>query len=910
MTKKDKNKGKLQSLKFAFLVSLLTFLAVLASSYVLYSYALKAIEEDIEEYLGGIARAVSRQVDGNLHSKFTSRDQENSPEYLKQISKLNNIKEIFSNISYVYTCILKDGEVYFILDPTPAGIIEDGVETKSHIMDKYDEAKDQSPLMEAFNSHQKSFNKKPYADRWGMFVSAYVPFFNSKGEFVGIAGVDIDAKDYATKIARIEHAEIICIFIGFLISNLIGYLIYKKNIEIRMIAENLEKSEQRFALVIEGMNDGIWDWEDVTKDEEYWSPQFKKLLGYEDNEIKASYQEFQSHLHPDDVDRIKQEMKEHFEHNTPFNSECRLRKKSGEYCWFRAKATTVRDENNKPIRMVGSIRDITQRKAGEEKLREYAQQVELKNQELAVAKEQAVQANNMKSEFLANMSHEIRTPMNAVIGMTSMLLESDMSPEQRKKLDIIRSSGEALLEIINDILDISKIEAGKMDLEPIPFNLQNILVEITELLTPRCTDKGIKLLLQYVSGTPEWVTGDAGRIRQIIINLVSNAIKFTDSGHVMISVKSTDVNSENVSLYFEVTDTGIGIPKKIQDKLFEKFTQGDSSTTRKYGGTGLGLAICFRLVALMGGKIGVKSKENKGSTFWFTLDLPLADAELEEEMLSYNSDFNPTGAHILVAEDNHINQIMITQMLEIIGCKSDIAKNGREAVEMIRQNRYDLVLMDCMMPEMSGYEATEVIRQMSDDKNNTIIIALTANALQGDKQKCLGCGMSDYLSKPIKKLELQAMLAKWLQNSYIPKHPLVTSQNLTSKKEKETLHTPELSDILEMEILNYFLKIVGKEATTILSKHCEVAKDYINTIKNALEEKDYKTIANTAHPLKSSSQYIGATEVAKIASHIENIIRISTPDTFILQDLIHQLEYKQNLVEKVINQNFTSRKNT
>jgi PAS domain S-box-containing protein len=908
VSEKDKNKGKLQSLKFAFFVGLLTFLAVLASSYVLYSYALKAIEEDIEEYLSGIAGAVSKQIDGDIHTKFTSRDQETSPEYLEQTAKLNSIKEVFPDVSYVYTFILKDGDVYFVLDPTPAGIIEDGVETKSHIMDKYDEAKDQPPLMEAFNTQQKSFNKEPYADRWGSFVSAYTPFFNSKGDFIGIAGVDIDAKNYAARIERIKHAEMICIFIGFLISSLTGYLIYKKNIRIKTIAENLKKSEQRFVLVIEGMNDGIWDWEDMTKDEEYWSPQFKKLLGYEDNEIKASYQEFQSRLHPDDLDRIKQEMEAHFERNIPFNSECRLRKKSGEYCWFRAKATTVRDTNNKPIRMVGSIRDINQRKAGEEKLREYAQQMEAKNQELAVAKEQAEQANNMKSEFLANMSHEIRTPMNAVIGMTSMLLESDMSPEQRQKLNVIHSSGEALLEIINDILDISKIEAGKMELEPVPFNLQDTLVEITEMFTPRCKGKGIKMLMQYVSGTPEWVMGDAGRIRQIITNLVSNAIKFTDSGQVMVSVKPTSVSSENVSLYFEITDTGIGIPEKVQKKLFQKFSQGDSSTTRKYGGTGLGLAICFRLVALMGGKIGVKSKENKGSTFWFTLDLPLADAEIEEDILSYNADFNPSGAYILVAEDNQINQIMIKQMLDMLGCKSDIAVNGKEAIEMVRQNKYDLVLMDCMMPEISGYEATEAIRKMKDDKNNTIIIALTANALQGDKQKCLDSGMSDYLSKPIKKLELQAMLAKWLQNRFKSEQLLEQPKSVSQKKSKEIKYTPELSNILEVEILNSFLQIVGKEAATILNKHCTVAKDYIITMQNALYEKDYITMSNTAHPLRSSSQYIGATEVAKLASKIEEMGKTSMPDEVELQDLVNQIEYKQNLVEQVINQNFIIRK--
>ena len=909
MKKEDKNNGKLQSLKFAFFISLLSFIAVLASSYVLYLYAIKAVEEDIEEYLGRIARIVSTQIDGDLHTKFNSSKQENSPEYLKQIAKLNDVKTMFPDISYVYTCILKDGNVYFILDPTPAGIIKDGIETKSHIMDKYDEASNMPALLAAFQTQKKSFNKEPYTDRWGSFVSTYVPFFNKKGEFIGVAGVDIDAKRYAAKTRRIDRAEIICILIGFLISSFTGYFIYKRNIKIRTITENLKQSEQRFALVIEGMNDGIWDWEDMTRDEKYWSPQFKKLLGYEEGEIKGSYSEFESRIHTDDLEKIKQEMKAHFEHNLPFNTECRLRKKSGEYTWFRAKATTIRDENNQPVRMVGSIREITQRKEREDKLSEHAQQMEAKNKELAIAKEQAEQANNMKSEFLANMSHEIRTPMNAVIGMTSMLLESDMSLEQKQKLEIIHNSGEALLEIINDILDISKIEAGKIDFELIPFNLQNVLTDIIELFAARCNDKGIKMLMQYVAGTPQWVTGDAGRIRQIVINLVSNAIKFTDSGQVMISVKSTNINAGNVNLHFEISDTGIGIPEKIQKTLFEKFTQGDSSTTRRYGGTGLGLAICFRLVELMGGKIGVKSKENKGSTFWFSLELPLADAELEEEMLLYSSEYDPSGAHILVAEDNHINQIMIKQMLEMIGCTTDIAKNGQEAIDMVVRNEYDLVLMDCMMPEVSGYEATEAIRQMKNEKNNTIIIALTANALQGDKQKCLDSGMSDYLGKPIKKAELQAMLTKWLQKDLFPSiKSLTTHAMMPVTPENESGYPPELSDILDASIFNSFLEIVGKEAATILSKHCKISKGYLTAIHRALEDHDHITAANNAHPLKSSSQYIGATEIALIAAHIEEIARTSSPDIFVLQDLARQLDYKHNLLEQVISQKFTVRK--
>ncbi|MEQ1704987.1 MAG: ATP-binding protein [Rickettsiales bacterium] len=909
MKQKEKNKGRLQSIKYAFTVGMLTFVAVLSSSYILYSHAIKAIEEDIEEYLGKVATIVSKQVDGDLHKTFSSREQETSKEYLKQIEKLNEVKDLFPNIAYVYTAILKDGEVYFVLDPTPPDIMVDGVETKSHIMDKYDEAKDIPSLITALNNHQKTFNTKPYTDRWGSFVSAYAPFFDNKGKFAGIAGVDIEAEDYAARINRINRAEIICIIIGFLISSFTGILIYRKNMRIMVIASNLELSEQRFSLVLEGMNDGIWDWEDMTKDEEYWSPQFKKLLGYEGDEIKASYNEFESHLHPDDREKIKQEMKAHFEHNIPFNSECRLRKKSGDYCWFRAKAITVRDANNNPIRMVGSIRDITQRKAGEEKLREYAQQMEVKSKELAVAKEQAEQANNMKSEFLANMSHEIRTPMNAVIGMTSMLLESDMPAEQKQKLDLIHRSSEALLEIINDILDISKIEAGKMDLEPITFNLRNTILEITELFSARCNEKGIKILMQYVPATPEWVTGDVGRIRQVIINLVGNAIKFTYSGHVMISVKSTYVDSEKTHLHFEVTDTGMGIPEKIQKKLFEKFVQGDSSTTRKYGGTGLGLAICFRLVELMGGKIGVRSKENKGSTFWFELDLPLSDAKLEEKKQVYNSEYKPSGARILVAEDNFINQTMIKQMLGLLECTVEIANNGHEAVEMVRKNKYDLVLMDCMMPEVSGYEATRTIRQMDNGKNDITIIALTANALQGDKQKCLDSGMNDYLSKPIKKQELQSMLAKWLQNDSLIDRKLFNQADLSDDSgQSEGGFSVEMSDVFEMSVFNYFQEVMGVESAKTLLKHCEVAFGYITAIKKALEEQDYDSVANAAHPLKSSSQYIGAMEVAEIAGNIEKMCRTQAVDVTVLYDLVRQLEYKQNMVEQVIDKNFTVRK--
>lgn len=895
----------LPSLKFAILSGILTFLAVLASSYVLYFYALQAVKGDIEEYLEHIVTAVTKQVDGDLHSKLVSPDQESTPLYLKQIAKLNNVKESFPNIHYVYTCIMKDGEVYFILDPTPPGIFENNVETKSHIMDKYDEGKDQPALMEAFAKHHKTFLSKPYTDRWGSFVSAYMPFYGSKGEFIGIAGVDIDAKEYAAKMARIDHAEIICIFIGFIISVLTGYIIYKKNIRIMVITDSLEKSEKRFALVIEGMNDGIWDWTDITKDEEYWSPQFKKLLGYAEDEIKASYTAFQALLHPDDIEKVKALVQEHFEKNVPFNIECRLRKKDGEYCWFRSKATTVRDENNKPIRMVGSIRDISQRKDGELKLRDYADEMESKSRELAIAKEQAEQANRMKSDFLANMSHEIRTPMNAVIGMTSMLLESNLQPDQRKKLDIIHHSGEALLEIINDILDISKIEAGKMDLEPIAFNLKTTLSDIVSLLTPRASEKGIKIDLQYIKDTPNWVMGDAGRIRQILINLISNSIKFTDFGQVLVNVKAINSNEQNVTLRFDVIDSGIGISEETQKKLFEKFMQGDSSTTRKYGGTGLGLAICYRLVKLMGGDIGVKSKEKKGSTFWFTLNLPICKSEeVADQIANKTATFSNT--HILVGEDNHINQVMITQMLQMIGCTVEIATNGQETIDMLSAKHYDLVLMDCMMPKINGYDAARLIRKMEGDKKNTPIIALTANALQGDRQKCLNAGMNDYLTKPVRKQELQAMLAKWLtqKTAAVGNETETNTPEGEEEIENDVMIISESSDIIDISILNSFLDIVGDEATDILRKHCQVAKNYIENIKKAIAENNYTEMHNAAHPLKSSSRYIGAMEVMKIAQEIEEAGKAGNADKSTLHNLIDRLEFEQNMVVQYINKKF------
>jgi two-component system sensor histidine kinase/response regulator len=442
-------------------------------------------------------------------------------------------------------------------------------------------------------------------------------------------------------------------------------------------------------------------------------------------------------------------------------------RKDGRPFWNEMHVVPVIDADGNRTHCIALQRDVTDRKRVENEIQRYARELKQNNHALGVAASSANESTELKSRFLANMSHEIRTPMNGIIGMVDLLLTTQLSGEQLEYAHAVRQSANSLLVVINDILDISRIEAGKLELDCSAFHMPHLVAEAIAPLAVTANGKGLALKCEILGDIHENIIGDPTRIRQVITNLVGNAIKFTETGHVNVSVQRLESTSDSVSIKMSIADSGVGIPADQLARLFHRFSQADNPLARKQAGSGLGLSISRQLVEMMGGSIGVETEAGIGSTFWFTLTLPTekpsGTVRNESALELPEAVEKPDTKRILIAEDNEINRRIALRILEKSGFAAEAVGNGRLALEALKHDHYDLVLMDVQMPEMDGFEATTAIRNLASAVREIPIIAMTANAMEGDREKCIASGMDDYISKPVSLLKLQTALDRWIQ---------------------------------------------------------------------------------------------------------------------------------------------------
>ncbi len=613
----------------------------------------------------------------------------------------------------------------------------------------------------------------------------------------------------------------------------------ERRVELR--TKELSDSQLRFQELVNTIDGIVWEADVGKPGFSFVSSQAERITGHSILRWQEEDRFWQRILHAEDLAKITGDRYVQPARKKDLQSEYRIVTADNRILWMRDHIKVIFEEG-RPTKMRGIMVDVTEQKIAEQALQR--------------EKEVSQRAAKVKSEFLANMSHEIRTPLNAIIGMSSLALECRVDREARECLSTVKTAADSLLTLVNDILDFSKIEAGGVKLEISDFRLGSLLRNAKEVVQPLANEKEIRLTSQADSALA--LRGDPGRLLQVLLNLLSNAVKFTPKGgEIAVLVDARSELHGRHALRFEVRDNGIGIDEEAQKRLFVPFQQADSSTARKFGGTGLGLSICKRLVELMGGRIGVRSAPGRGSVFWLELSmLPAENAtfdSLEEEDTRLIT--RPAAYRVLVADDNPANQKVIQRLLEKLGHAPEVVTNGIEVVEAHRSGRFDIVLMDCQMPEMDGYEATRRIREFERSKpahQKTPVIALTAHALAGDREKCQEAGMDGYLSKPVSIRELALALEKFgARTGAPPEAPL--DENYLAKL--EGLNAPGKPDIIR-ELIAYFL---------------DAAPAKVSQIRAALEAGNGEQLRVEAHSFKSTCFNVGAQRLAMVCQQLEEL---------------------------------------
>jgi signal transduction histidine kinase/CheY-like chemotaxis protein len=613
-------------------------------------------------------------------------------------------------------------------------------------------------------------------------------------------------------------------------------------------AENaLRISEARLAEAQRIAKVGNWEFQIKSKDG-YCSLELYNVFGVHPHSFASALEDFQRRIHPEDRHLILSTASNALR-GASFNIDFRIVTDNG-IKYANAQGYTALDVNQVPEKLVGTLQDITERKLSE--------------QEIHKARELAENSMKVKEVFLANMSHEIRTPMNAILGFTRLLYETELSNEQKSFIDAIHFSGENLLVIINDILDLSKIGSGKLKMEKCEFQLNELVSGIIAILKPKAQEKGLQLTAKIDAAVPPFVKGDPVRLNQILVNLINNAIKFTEKGGIYVEVKSTGTTEKESLIEFVVKDTGIGIPDDKRSIIFEDFVQASDDTTRKYGGTGLGLAIVKKIVELHNGKISVESHPGAGSVFTVQLSLERGEgamASLGNHILPASESLEALrGAFILLVEDNGVNQLLVKKVLAKTGCRIDVASNGLEAIEYLKKSKYDVILMDVQMPEMDGHEATRHIRsRMPLPVSETPIIAMTAHAFGSDVNKCIAVGMNDYISKPFKPEILYSKLIKHLKK---PGNSRV--MQLTTAKGGYNFEA-DLTPIHELNkdsaaFLNELILLYDKQTPVIVEK-----------LRGYVKSHNFEAIQSICHQIRAS---YGILRVVVLDKAVEEIIAL------------------------------------